>query len=277
MAEKITNSCWRWIQGGPCDGATNMAIDEALLLSVVQGKAPPTIRLYGWSPRGLSLGSLQRVRADVDVERCLALGIDLIRRPTGGRAVLHDRELTYSVVAPERLFPVPKSVMSVYREISRALVAGLDQLGVKSQMVSELKFSRERKGCFNPAVCFATRSAYEVAVCGKKIIGSAQRRFKSCVLQQGSILLALDRMLLFSLFLQTRGHHSHKMGEEMTSLGEVLGREVGYDEAAIAMKKGFRQAWGVSLLEGEVEETERKLAEELRQDKYAREEWNLRR
>ena len=274
MAKKIAEKQWRLIQNDPCNGATNMAIDEALLLSVVSGKASPTIHLYGWSPPALSLGHLQHARTEVDVKRCRSLGIDIVRRPTGGRAVLHDCELTYSVTAPEGLFPAPSSILSVYREISNALVAGLAHLGIEAKMVPELRDLSQRGPKINPPACFAVPSAYEVTVGGRKIIGSAQKRFKGCVLQQGSILLSLDPRLLFSLFLPGQ---SRNLEDKMTSIREVLGKGVSFAEAVVSMREGFRKAWGVTLEKEKLDEAERKMVKKLKREKYDVEEWNLRR
>lgn len=311
---------YRLILSGYGDGPTNMAIDEAILLAASQAPAPPTIRFYGWSPNALSLGYAQNLRAEIDLERCQAWGIDLVRRPTGGRAVFHDQELTYSVVAPEAAFPASPSILATYREISRALIAGLACLGIEAQMIPERPRLRERETrSVSPAACFAAPSAYEVAVEGKKIVGSAQKRLKGYLLQQGSILISLDREKLFALFQPhafERGSGGARFrpatakcggeiekcpggrqfsishfpfprersdgspapwGERMTSIREVLGREASFEEVASAMRQGFVEAWEAEMEEGELSESEQELAAELRQVKYSRPEWNLRR
>ncbi|MBI2875586.1 MAG: lipoate--protein ligase family protein [Candidatus Tectomicrobia bacterium] len=294
---------YRLILSGRLDGPTNMALDEAILLAASQALAPPTIRLYGWSPSALSLGYAQKLRAEIDLERCQAWGVDIVRRPTGGRAVLHDQELTYSLVAPEEAFPAPPSILATYREISRALIAGLAQLGIDSQLVPEPPRTLSRPA--SSAACFATPSAYEVAVAGKKIVGSAQKRWKGYLLQQGSILISLDRERLFALLHPDAGESSWKgrgsgvpsrpasspvgpdrsfppapfqpLGEQMTSIEEVLGRPVSFEEVTAAICRGFEEAWEIALREEALSEREGELAAELRREKYARSEWNLRR
>lgn len=120
---------WRLLKTGFADGATNMAIDEAILLAVAEGKAPPTLRFYGWEPPCLSIGYSQSM-GEVDVDRCRKAGIGLVRRPTGGRAILHADELTYSVVAPQTEPRVAGGVIESYRRLSLGLVAGLRALSL---------------------------------------------------------------------------------------------------------------------------------------------------
>lgn len=164
-----------------------MRRDQEILAEVAAAAAPPTLRLYSWAPPALSLGRFQKTGEVVDVEACRRLGIDIVRRPTGGRAVLHDRELTYSLAIPDRRSLVPAGVVPAYRFISGALLDAFARLGVEAQLSSE----KSQGAGLAPGSCFDSPSAYELHVRGKKVVGSAQMRREGVLLQHGSILLEL--------------------------------------------------------------------------------------
>ena len=149
----MTEQVWRLLRTGKRSGAENMAIDEAILIAGGEGKVPPTIRFYGWEPPTLSIGYFQRAAREVDLERLRERGVGLVRRPTGGRAVLHDKELTYSVIAPENLPGMPSSVIQSYRLISTGLLEGFRRLGLSAEMVS-LEEPAARNGSPDSAACF---------------------------------------------------------------------------------------------------------------------------
>lgn len=178
---------WRLIDDPPLAGAINMQRDLEILEEVTSGKAPPTLRLYRWNPPALSLGRFQKIEAVADPGACRRLGIDLVRRPTGGRAILHDRELTYSFIVPNSPRYIPAGVVPSYRFISRALLYAFEDL----QIEAELSPENPRGADLVPGSCFDTPSAYELRIAGKKVVGSAQVRRKGALLQHGSILLAL--------------------------------------------------------------------------------------
>jgi len=182
---------WRLLRDGARDGAENMARDEALLDSAERG-SPPTLRLYAWTRPTLSLGAHQP-GSDADLDACRRLGVDLVRRPTGGGAVLHDAELTYAVAAQVGQGPFPASVIGVYERIAAALVAGLEGLGVSAESARTAGAGR------SPADCFARPSSREILVGGRKLIGSAQVRRRGAFLQHGSILIAFDPLRLASV------------------------------------------------------------------------------
>jgi lipoyl(octanoyl) transferase len=190
---------WRLLVTEPLDGATNMALDEALLRGRVRGASGPTVRFYGWRPAAVSLGYAQPLDETVDRARCQALGIGLVRRPTGGSAILHeppDREVTYAVVAREGDFPGADDVLETYRVIGQGLAAGLARLGVAAELVPLV---RARPGP-TPAFCFGRTGAYEIAVGGRKLAGSAQRRQRGCFLQHGSVLQDADAARIRAVF-----------------------------------------------------------------------------
>jgi len=183
--EKTT---WRLIKHEPSQGAWNMAVDEAILESIYAGDSPPTLRLYAWQPGCLSLGYAQSFE-EVHTEALSANGWDVVRRPTGGRAILHIDELTYSVIAPESEPRVKGGVLESYLRLSRALMRSLQILRLKPQ--AKEKETSKHKDKPNP-VCFEVPSNYEITVNGKKLIGSAQARRKEGVLQHGALPLFGD-------------------------------------------------------------------------------------
>ncbi|MBI4730987.1 MAG: hypothetical protein HY781_02470 [Chloroflexi bacterium] len=171
----------------PARGAWNMAVDEAILESAGRGDSLPTLRLYAWEPACLSLGYAQPV-SDVDMERLHARGWDLVRRPTGGRAVLHVDELTYSVSGPLGELRLAGTVLESYNRLAAALTEALRLLGLPVQVQEHVKPTGRTT---NP-VCFELPSTYESTGGGKKLVGSAQARGREGVLQHGSLPLTGD-------------------------------------------------------------------------------------
>ena len=178
---------WRLIMSGLADGPSNMAVDEAITEAVAAGENPPSLRFYGWQPACLSLGYRQPWTV-VDTERCVAAGWDVVRRPTGGRAILHVDELTYSVIAPAGDPRVKGGILESYRRLSEALADGLIMLGLASAEAPP------DPGTTLPAglVCFDGPSNYEISHKGRKLVGSAQVRKKNVVLQHGTLPLIGD-------------------------------------------------------------------------------------
>jgi lipoate-protein ligase A len=271
---------WRLLLTGPADGPTNMALDEAIMEAVDAGQVPPTLRLYGWQPPCLSIGRFQAVAGAVDVDACRVRGFDLVRRPTGGRAILHDtpaRELTYSLAIPQNDPRVAGDVPASYRAISAALVRGLARLGIAAQLAPA------REGPLHPetAACFDQPSDYEVTVDGRKLVGSAQARSGGVLLQHGTVLLDVDLTAWVAVLrppagLSPAAFQEHLAGR-LTSLRHILGRRVAFDETANALANGFRETFGVALEPGALIEVEQRRAEALRREKYAVGSWTFRR
>jgi len=272
---------WRFLDTGAADGATNMALDEAIMRAVAAARVPPTLRVYAWQPPCLSIGRFQPLEQQVDVAACRRQGIDVVRRPSGGGAVLHDQELTYSLTAPEADPRIAGSVVESYRQISAGLVQGLARLGVAAALAEPAEqrtpFSGRKRGSTSP-VCFEAPSDYEVLVGGRKLVGSAQVRQGGVLLQHGSILLDVDVPKLVAVFRWPTGLSPESkvasLAGRITSLRAVLGREVSFAEVATALQVGFAQALGVHLLPGQVTDEEWADAARLRQTKYASPTWN---
>jgi lipoate-protein ligase A len=263
---------WRVYIDPPLDGALNMARDEAILNAVSAGAQPPTLRLYAWSPPCLSLGYGQRVR---DVDRtCLAdRGWTLVRRPTGGRAILHADELTYSLALPIDHELARGTILESYQRISVGLLAALHQLGAKAQIES----GESRAPNANP-VCFETTSAYEIAVDRRKLVGSAQLRRERAILQHGSLPLTGDLARIGDVLAypdeEARAAAKKALHARALTLQTALdGEQVTWEHAAHAMREGFRQTFVLSWDERGLSEAELDDAAALTREKYAAPAW----
>ncbi len=262
------SSVWRLIRFGPADGPTQMAVDEAIWRAVAEGRVPPTLRLYAWEPPCLSLGRHQSAN-EVNQEALAAAGYGLVRRPTGGRAILHIDELTYSVAAPLTEPRVRGDVLTSCQRISQGLLAALDLLGVRKAAVHQ-----QKPPAAPGPVCFETPGEFEIVVDGRKLIGSAQARGQGALLQHGAFPLTGD-IARICRFL-TAPTDPARVRARATTLAEVLEREVSWDEAAQAVAEGFTRALGIQLEAGELTPWEVEMAYRLRQEKYAAEEWTFR-
>lgn len=231
---------WRLLISPPASGPWNMAVDSAVLEAAASGQARPTLRFYRWSPPCLSLGISQPLE-DVDRDALMALKWDIVRRPTGGRAILHTDELTYSVMGPKDEPRLAGGVMRSYRLLSSALFAGLKNLELPVE-VQEENHSGES---FKEPICFENPSDYEITFQGKKLLGSAQARKMGGVLQHGTLPLTGDisritKVLAFSES-EARSRAVRRMRERSTTVREVIGREISFQQAWKALQKGFEE------------------------------------
>lgn len=265
---------WRLLLDGEADGAANMALDEAVLSAVREGLSPPTLRLYAWSPPCLSLGRNQPL-ADVDRDACRAADIDIVRRPTGGRAILHTDELTYSVALLQSDPLAGGGVLESYRRLSEGLLAGLHRLGVQAvQAIGQRKPAADLT-----AVCFETPSDYEVTVGGRKLVGSAQWRSKGGVLQHGTLPLFGDitRIVDYLAFSGVeREKQRHALRTQAITLEEARGQTLSVAQVAQALTDGFAVALDLNLQRGEPTAREHTLAAELYRTRYANPDWTAR-
>lgn len=253
-----------------------MAIDEALLQTMAQASDPqPVLRFYGWNPATLSLGYAQSYDKEVNEAVCRAEGIDIVRRPTGGRAVLHQYELTYSVIAPEQDPNVSGTVTESYLKISKALLAGFQALGIPAEM-SMGGAAKEA----STAACFDAPSWYELVVNGRKLVGSAQVRKEGILLQHGSILLHFDADLLFRLLKfpteEIRDRLLKGFKAKACALDEVWNRPFDREELEREICSGFRTVMGIDLIPSQLTEAESHLMQEVRA-KYISDEWTKKR
>jgi lipoate-protein ligase A len=261
-------SVFRLILDTPGNGQENMAVDEALLASVGGDNSPATVRLYGFAPAALSFGRFQRVKDRIDRDAVQRAGVTLVRRPTGGQAVLHDQELTYAVVlSKDHLEPFHKR--EIYRFIAELLLLGLARLGVRGRS------SRNRIGDPHNPDCFRSTGEYEIASpSARKLIGSAQVVNRNASLQHGAIPLdtSYTQIGRYLALEKTEGH------EEPGCLSEELGHSVSFEDTVRAFAEGFAiglDRRGIRLQTGELTDSERQQAAELLKSKYSRDAWNL--
>ncbi|TCP59384.1 lipoate-protein ligase A [Tumebacillus sp. BK434] len=272
---------WRVLNTGFSGPAWNMAVDEAILNAHSRGLVPPTIRFFGWDPATLSIGYFQRSAKEVNFDALQAKGLGFVRRPTGGRAVLHDQELTYSVIVSESHPMMPTSVNESYRVLSMGLLEGFRELGLQAEMVSLADEEEKKKfESMGSAACFDSPSWYELVVEGRKVVGSAQVRQLHTILQHGSILLDLDAELLFSVLTfsseRIRERMMETFKERAVSIKDFSGQVISYEQAVTAFTTGFARGLGVQLEAAGLTPFEQELAEQLVRDKYGADSWNYR-
>lgn len=245
---------WRFIVYAQCDAATNMALDEAMLEAHLAGLVPPTLRLYGFAPPAVTLGYNQLVPEGL-MERARIEGFEVVRRPTGGRAVLHADDLTYSFIGTSNECSegfLSTSVSGAYKQICRGLQLGLQDLGLDLELGnSDVSYRKLHD-------CFGATTGSDLHVSGKKMIGSAQLRRKHAVLQHGSILLNQGQSIMPQLLCQSTKLDRH------ANLFEILGRQVSLTELQESVKEGFESAFDIQLHEAPLSDWETQLARQLR-------------
>ncbi|KPL00599.1 MAG: hypothetical protein AMJ91_04125 [candidate division Zixibacteria bacterium SM23_73_3] len=280
---------WRIIFTGTDDAFFNMALDEALLLSCQRGTSPSVLRLYLWEPPAVSMGYFQSAEKTVDLKKCKDRGIHVVRRITGGRAVLHQNEITYSVCASgDDLAQLGENTIQTYQKLSLALLESMCILGIEGEWV---KLSRGKKLFSLPHIfsvpCFVSSSRYEITVEGKKLIGSAQRRFsfqdhqgrKDSFIQHGSILMGKGKYSLAELLPDEISMEMVKqnLDERSTNMEKILKRRIKPEEIISALKRGFEKFFASRMENSKVSEEELKMAQGLKKKKYLSDKWNLRR
>ena len=273
----VEETRWRLLYTSPAPGAWNMAVDEAILEEMGNGQSLPTLRLYAWEPPCLSIGYAQPA-SDVDLSRLNAFGWGMVRRPTGGRAILHTDELTYAVIAPLKEPRVSGSILESYSRLAKALLLALQLMGLSVQ-TKDHPSSPNSSRSVNP-VCFEVPSNYEIIAGNKKLIGSAQARRKNGVLQHGSLPLCGDlTRITWALSFEdetTRQAAAYRLVEKATTVEAAFGIQVSWEQAAAAFETAFSQALKIDFIREELSLAERKRARDLVQAKYGNPIWNTR-
>jgi lipoate---protein ligase len=254
MSEK-----WRYLVTKDNSAAKNMAIDRAVLVANSEGKTLPTVRFYTWSPPAISIGYFQGLSEEIDLEKCKEFGVEYVRRITGGGAVFHEDELTYSIVIPESHSQIPKNIIESYGRICGAVMKGLKNQGIDS--------------VYAPI--------NDIVSGGRKISGNAQTRKLKTVLQHGTVLLDVDVEKMFSLLIVPNEKIRDKMiadvKQRVTSVKHILGKYVSFDDSLDAMKKGFEEEFNVELVRGKLTEYEQDLTEKFEKECFANPDWNHKR
>jgi len=247
---------WRLLQTGFQNASTNMAVDRAILVAHSKKLVPPTVRFYGWDPSAISIGYFQQLEEEIDLEECKRNQVDYVRRITGGGAVFHEDELTYSIIVQEDHQSISKNIMESYGTICQAIINGLGHLGLQ--------------GTYAPI--------NDILVNGKKISGNAQTRKHKTVLQHGTILSGVDVDKMFRLLKVPNEKIKDKLisnvKERVTSLTHELDETVSFKEISSAMKKGFEEVFDVHLVIGSLVPKEKELALSFEKTCFGTKEWN---
>jgi lipoyl(octanoyl) transferase len=260
---------WRFMDTGPSSGRHNMAVDLAMARTAAQHSYCSTLRIYAWQPAAISLGFHQSLN-DIDIPLCRSRGIDVVYRPTGGRAVLHSNELTYAVVlSPSSRF-FKTEIMAVYEQLSRAILAGLSFLQVPADFDRSERTPQNFSRGELSSLCYASAIQHEIGVGGRKLIGSAQRRFETAILQHGSILIGPEHADL--AFYLNQGDDTWRsavhryMTRHTVCLNELAPKPILYDELSRALRIGFSQALEIDWTDETLSENERQQVEQLERD-----------
>ena len=254
----------RFIDTGFNDAFANMATDEALALSCRE----PILRLYQWKPAAISVGYNQNLEKEINLDYCKKDNIGIVRRITGGKAVFHDDELTYSFILPENTNILPSGVVESYKIIANALAISLKKIGIIASI-------REIDEKIKTPICFNSSNWYELSANNKKISGSAQRRFEGKILQHGSILLGFDykkNQLLFNSHNDLDRIESLK--KRITSVKNELKKEIDTKKLKMALRYGFEKNFNFKLVDDDLSKEESLLVKKLLEGKYSTDEWN---
>lgn len=271
---------WNFINTGSKNPYYNMAMDEALLNFVSRGEIDSVIRFYTWNPATLSIGYFQRLQKEIDIDKVKEKGYGLVRRQTGGRGVLHDKELTYSVIVPESHPNMPSTVTEAYKIISQGLLEGFKNLGFETYFaIPRSKEERDKLKQPRSSVCFDAPSWYELVVEGRKIAGSAQTRQKGVILQHGSILQDIDIDDLFDMFKFKNERLKAKMKENFVqkavAINDISNQHITLNEMENAFEAGFKKGLNIDFKPLELTEKQLEEVQEL-EDKYRSEAWMYR-
>jgi len=247
---------WRLLHTENNSAYRNMAIDWAVLKANSEGKSPPTVRFYTWKPSAISIGYFQSLEEEVDLEMCKRHGVDYVRRITGGGAVFHEDELTYSIVIPEKHPEISKNIMESYGRVCGAIIKGLNHLDIESKYAP----------------------INDIISNGKKISGNAQTRKSKTVLQHGTVLMEVDVDKMFSVLKvpdeKIRDKLISDVKQRVTSIKHLLGESLSFNEVAEVMKKGFEEEFNIDLVEGNLTKEELEDTDRFEKEYFSSREWN---
>lgn len=250
---------WRLLKTGVHHAAKNMAIDRAILKAHSEKKVPPTVRFYHWDPPAISIGYFQSLNDEIDLASCEKYNVDYVRRITGGGAVFHEDEVTYSIVIDENHAFIPKNILESYGRICGAIMKGLRHIDIESTYAP----------------------INDILVDKKKISGNAQTRKYNTVLQHGTILTDVDVDKMFSLLKVPNEKIKDKMisnvKQRVTSIQHILGQQIDSNTVSLALQKGFEEEFNVDLVNGTLTAEEKELAQQYEKQYFLNPEWNHKR
>jgi len=250
---------WRYLETGKQSASWNMAVDSLIVKEMQENKLPPTLRLYGWNPPAISLGYFQQIEKEIDVQSCHKKGVDIVRRITGGGTVLHEAELTYSLVIPQDHPQMPSEIIEIFEKICNGVIRGLGHCGIEAS--------------FEPI--------NDIIAYGKKISGNAQIRKRGVILQHGTILLDVDVERMFSLLTvseeKIRDKLIERVEERVTSTRHILGRAIEFEVMLDAVKKGFSEEFDIHLDRDDLTDAEENEIASLAEEKFSSRQWVFKR
>ncbi len=260
-------SSWRLVESGYNDPYTNMAVDEAILQSYSAGIVPPTLRVYGWNPPAISLGYFQNAEQILNIDKCEKMGVNFVRRITGGEAIFHQNELTYSIFCSKKDLDMPQSVKEDFKKITGFLIAMYKSLGL------DAGFFLDTGASLSSSFCFAKNNTFDISIGGRKIGGNAQKRTKNVIFQHGSILLEFKLEKIRPFFREDL----QKAANRIISLNEALGRDLDFKEGCDLLVESFKDTFSIDLIKSGLSEKEQEDSCLLRERKYRTLEWNVNR
>lgn len=263
---------WRFIDTGPCSAAYNMALDEAIATAVRKDLSPPVLRIYGWDKTSVSIGVFQKT-GDIDFDYCKKKNIPIVRRPTGGRAILHKDEITYSFSAKTLNGIFSKGLFDSYKKICSALSHAITKIGLVPQPKLCKKNLKQHVQTIRNPLCFHSISHGEIMINGNKIVGSAQKRWPDGMLQQGSIPLLIDNSEMLRIF---RLSDSQLKQKTINGLKEIL-PELHYIDLKNAIYSAFENIFNIQFIISLPSQEEISFAKELEEKKYNSKEWTFKR
>lgn len=253
---------WRFLYTGYNNAFFNMAVDE-VLMNLCEQNCEPILRIYSWEPCAVSLGYFQKLEKAVNIDECKRQNIDIVRRLTGGRAVIHHNEITYSVIIPQSYEEMPPSIAGSYKFLCEGIIAGLKNIGIEASLDS----GKRKQPIKGSAVCFDSPSMNEIVHEGKKLVGSAQVRKNQILLQHGSIPISIEpekyKSLLKYSSERVRDLITGRLKDNVGSLSDILDKKYSLEELGREIKRGFEGHFGIDFIESDLTEWELKMAEQI--------------
>ncbi len=266
---------WRFLDTGKESAFFNMALDEAVIDAVQNKGSPPTFRLYEWSPSAITFGYNQNIAGSIDTGRCMADEVDITRRLTGGRAVFHTNEIAYSIIGFIDDPSFGGNLMDTYRSISKVLVEGFDLLGITAEMSRTGLKKRIQDTNRHVLPCFLITSRFEITLDGKKLVGSAQRRFKDLFLQQGSIIMGPghERIVDYMEDNELASIYKKRLNDWSTDLESKRNGRFTIDNLKRSLVQAFNKTVGMRCECGNPTQEELKQTERLIKERYSSKGW----
>ena len=264
-----TRPHWRLVLSEWSDPYTNMAVDEAILRAYLANIVPPTLRIYGWRPPAISLGYFQKAEEILDIARCISHNVPFVRRITGGEALFHSDELTYSIVCSKDALSLPDSVKESYKTLTGFLLNAYRILGLEASFFSAVNNKSANKNC--SSYCFAAIHDFDIAINGKKLGGNAQKRIKNTIFQHGSIPFTVNTKRV-NLFFREELKGAE---DKVISLEDALGETIDFEQFQSIVVGAFRKTFKVQFAEDSLTAFELRLVESLKREKYGNRQWKV--